>query len=184
MSKLTVTFDGLAGTGKTTLARQVAKRLQCIHLSAGTMYRLITWLLCKEHLILQLESDAVANIIKSVRFSVNLDGLITINSHNVEQDILRSDYITLLTIAVSKIPKVRTRVSEELVRFSEQKSVVADGRDIAKKVFPNANYKFYFKQKKHSEDILKSKFLLGRDLIDYYYSMTSPLNKRITRNLK
>ena len=141
-----IAIDGPAGSGKSTTAKLLAKKLGFIYLDTGAMYRAVTYYflnnsadLTNSSEILQLLNKMNLKIdYQNDEFTVFLDGQ-NVNSH------IRKQNINKFVSDVSKIGEVRKELVEIQRNFSSKKDIVVEGRDIGSHVFPNANYKFFIK---------------------------------------
>ncbi len=145
MSKgLIIAIDGPAGSGKSTSAKLIAKKLGYLYIDTGAMYRAVTFL--------ALENGAIGDesrIIELARKSkielVNNKGevLVFLNDRNVSREI-RSPEVNAYVSDVSKISEVRKLLVEKQRAMSEKETgVVMEGRDIGTVVFPNADGKIF-----------------------------------------
>ena len=141
-----IAIDGPAGSGKSTTAKLLAKKIGFIYLDTGAMYRAVTYYflnnsadLTNSSEILQLLNKMNLKIdYQNDEFTVFLDGK-NVNSH------IRKQNINKFVSDVSKISEVRKELVEIQRNFSSEKDIVVEGRDIGSHVFPNADYKFFIK---------------------------------------
>ncbi|WOO89267.1 (d)CMP kinase [Mollicutes bacterium LVI A0078] len=135
-----IALDGPAGSGKSTIAKELAKDLQVEYLDTGAMYRAMTLFLLRNNVELT-DSEAVANAIKDV--IINVDGKETfLNNENVSEQI-RSEDINQNISVVAANGAVRDILVKSQRLIGQSKDMILDGRDIGTVVFPNADYKFY-----------------------------------------
>tara|TARA_B100000287_G_scaffold341714_1_gene328305 strand:- start:74 stop:727 length:654 start_codon:yes stop_codon:yes gene_type:complete len=158
-----IAIDGPAGSGKSTTAKLLAKKLDFIYLDTGSMYRAITLFFLNNGVDLK-NNFHVQNSLKKVDLLIkNKDTFkIYLNDKNVT-DILRTSKIDDLVSDVSRISDVRKKMVSIQRKFSNNQNVVVEGRDIGSNVFPNAKFKFFlvadvmerakrrFKEKKYKE---------------------------------
>ncbi|HMS69553.1 MAG TPA: (d)CMP kinase [Saprospiraceae bacterium] len=138
-----VAIDGYSSSGKSTLAKDLAKILGFIYVDTGAMYRAIALYFLTNEIDLSDEKmvqDSLHNI--TVSFE-NKDGenCVTLNGQDVSKEI-RTLEVSQIVSEVAAIPAVR----KKLVAIQQSlatKSLVMDGRDIGTVVFPNAEYKFF-----------------------------------------
>mgnify|MGYP000038265882 CR=1 FL=1 len=147
--KITIAIDGYSSTGKSTVAKQLARELGYIYVDSGAMYRAMTLfsmnkkfvvsgVVAKEELIDSLSS---ANL----HFEFNPDlgyAEIFLNGINVE-DRIRTMEVSNLVSAVAAIPEVRRKLVAIQKELGKNKGVVMDGRDIGTVVFPDAELKVF-----------------------------------------
>jgi len=140
-----IAIDGPAGAGKSTVTRQVAKRLGLVYLDTGAMYRAVTWLLQSLDLPAQ-ESKALQQALSALELRLEAqpqgDQLVWVNGKNVTEQI-RTAEITAGVSAVAALPSVRNALTAQQRRLGASGGLVAEGRDIGTAVFPNAELKVY-----------------------------------------
>jgi cytidylate kinase len=136
---LIVTIDGPAGAGKSTVAREVARRLGLRYLDTGAMYRAVAW---KARRLGLSDPRDVARMIAGTRIDVREDGRVFCDGQDVTHEI-RSPEITAAVRPIADAPECRA----ELVRMQREAGrgggLVTEGRDQGSVVFPDAPYKFY-----------------------------------------
>ena len=140
-----IALDGPAASGKGTLALLLADRLHGYHLYTGSMYRCVA-LYCLEHDLNMEDEAAVAKILPEIGISFD-DDRILLNNRNVTDRIRHRDVDTTVS-TVSDYQSVRDflihaqqEIGNKIIK--EGSVVIADGRDTATKVFPNAKVKIY-----------------------------------------
>jgi len=142
--KILIAIDGPAGSGKSTTAKLVAKKLGYIYLDTGAMYRAITFKVLASHVdpsnekeVVRLANDA------SIMFE-NVDGSLHVflDEDDVTKEI-RLEEVTKNVSLVSSYPGVREIMVEKQREIGANKGCVVDGRDIGTVVFPDADLKFY-----------------------------------------
>ena len=139
-----IAIDGPAGSGKSTTAKLVAKRLGILHLDTGAMYRVIT-LIALRHKIPYSEQDRVGDLCRktSIRFT-NEPGRQRVFMDNEDvTDEIRSVEVTRNVSDYCAIPQVREILVAQQREIGRSTSCVLEGRDIGTVVFPNADFKFY-----------------------------------------
>jgi cytidylate kinase len=141
---LVIAIDGPAGSGKSTAARRLAKRLGISYIDSGAVYRAITLQCINEGIDIQ-NSETVDELLR--RTAVKLDAgdngnVVFLNGRNVTAEI-RLQPVTAKVSAVSALPAVRKKVTQMLRQISRNRSIVLEGRDIGTAVFPNADLKIY-----------------------------------------
>ena len=150
MEKLiTIAIDGFSSTGKSTLAKQLAKRLSYIYVDTGAMYRAVTLFAMENKFITsdtfyfeKLEKE-LPNIVLDFKFNTDLGfAEIYLNDLNVENKI-RSLAVSKQVSKVSAISSVRRKLVIEQQEMGKNKGIVMDGRDIGTVVFPDAELKIF-----------------------------------------
>ncbi|WP_444666870.1 (d)CMP kinase [Flavobacterium columnare] len=149
MKKITIAIDGFSSTGKSTLAKQVAKELGYVYVDTGAMYRAVTYFAMQQNLIDELEFN-VKHLIEllptlNLTFQFNpslgfaemhLDGI------NIEKEI-RTLEVSNYVSKIAEISEVRTLLVNQQKQMGIDKGVVMDGRDIGTVVFPDAEVKLF-----------------------------------------
>jgi cytidylate kinase len=139
-----IAIDGPAASGKSSVARKLARQLGFIYVNSGAIYRAITWHLLQNSIGLK-ERVRIADALDSASLTcVVRDGEARIIVNDVDPaEHLRHDRVNETVSGVSKLPRVREIVSERLHECAQGHDVVIEGRDIGSVVFPNTRYKFY-----------------------------------------
>ena len=146
MNKKIITIDGWSACGKSTLAKQLAKKLGYLYIDSGAMYRAITLFFLRNHVNLSQTSEileALDNI--NIDFRFNPDSLqsdIYLNNENIES-LIRDLSIAEKVSDVAAIGEVRSFAVAQQQKMGENKGIVMDGRDIGTTVFPNAEIKLF-----------------------------------------
>ena len=140
-----VAIDGPAGSGKSTVTRQVAQALGLSYLDTGAMYRAVTWLAMTTNTPIS-DEFAIAELVNSSYLEYNLDpasGLtLKINGEDVTEAI-RSLEVTSRVSEIAAVPAVRQFLVEQQQRCGKKGGIVAEGRDIGTNVFPDAELKIF-----------------------------------------
>lgn len=139
-----IAIDGPAGAGKTTTAKEVARRLNFLHLDTGAMYRAVALKVLRSGIPLN-RSDAIAAIADrtDVRLQYqNGNQRVLLDGEDVT-DQLRSAEVTQAVTPVCEIPAVRGKMVQLQRSTGERGGVVAEGRDIGTVVFPDAELKIF-----------------------------------------
>lgn len=139
-----VVIDGPAGAGKSTVARCVARRLGAGHLDTGAMYRALTWL-AAESGVAPSDADALADLAARhrVRIAPGEHGdRVTIGGRDVT-DAIRVPAVTAAVSEVSSHRGVRERMVAAQRDVARTGDWVADGRDLASTVWPEADLKVF-----------------------------------------
>lgn len=141
---ITVSIDGTAGSGKSTTAKLVSKKLGFLYIDTGAMYRAATLLVIISGVDPNDEKSVVNIVQKSDIKLESEDGEIRVllNKKDVTKEI-RSPKVTRLVSLISSYHKVREFLVDLQRGMAENNSVVCEGRDIGTVVFPNANVKIY-----------------------------------------
>jgi len=149
LKKIIITIDGESSSGKTSLAKELAKKIGYSHINTGSMYRAVTFAAFKNKLIIdskiEFDPTLIIELVNKLHFEFKLiQGVssIFLNGVNVQKEINStkvSDYVS----QVSTIPEVRKKIVSIQRNLGLQKGVVMEGRDIGSVVFPKAELKFF-----------------------------------------
>ena len=139
-----IAIDGPAASGKSSVARELARRLGFIYVNSGAIYRAITWHILNKGTSID-DTKRVAQAIEPAAITCCLrDGESRILIDNVDPaDHLRDDRVNESVAHVSRLPLVRKIVGQKLHECARDHDVVVEGRDIGSVVFPETPYKFY-----------------------------------------
>jgi len=142
---MVITIDGAAGVGKTSTAKEVAKRLGYQYFDTGAMYRAVTFFFINQNVDLTSINE-VNNSLKSIKLRIDFSSDSEMRIFLDEDDIslkIRSQNVTSRVSAVSAIKEVREMMVQIQRSFTKKGNFVVEGRDIGTVVFPDAKYKFY-----------------------------------------
>lgn len=145
---IVIAFDGHSSCGKSTVAKEVSKKLGYTYVDSGAMYRMITLFAMQEKLIngANIDTEKLKERLKdiTVAFKQNNSGGQDsyLNGKNVES-LIRSIEVSDKVSYISELDFVRTKLVELQQDMGKQKRIVMDGRDIGTIVFPNAELKIF-----------------------------------------
>ena len=147
--KIIIAIDGFSSTGKSTIAKELAKKLGYLYVDTGAMYRAVTYYamqhayVAKDFLYEDGLIENLDNIELSFKFNEKLHfSEMYLNGKNVENEI-RSLEVSKLVSKVSAISEVRKKLVEQQQKLGVSKGLVMDGRDIGTVVFPDAELKLF-----------------------------------------
>ena len=146
---ITIAIDGFSSSGKSTMAKVLAKNIGYAYIDTGAMYRAVT-LYCLNHNLIDgdtVNTQALEAAMPSIEVTFSVDpatgaSLTMLNGVNVESDIREMRVSSKVSI-VAAIPFVRRALVKLQQKMGESKGIVMDGRDIGTVVFPNAEMKVY-----------------------------------------
>lgn len=137
-----IAIDGPAGSGKSTVSRQLASALGYGHLDSGALYRAVTWAALSRGTPDQ--DEALADLARTLNLDVDPRGILVMNGVEVPDGALRSPAVTAGVSRVSAVPGVRAALLEVQRGLARRvPGLVAEGRDIASVVFPGAAQSYY-----------------------------------------
>jgi cytidylate kinase len=142
---MVITIDGAAGVGKSSTAKELAKRLEYKYFDTGAMYRAVTFHFLAENVDLN-SSDQVIESLNSIKLQIDFSSENEMKIFLDEDDIslkIRSQEVTSVVSIVSAIKEVREMMVKIQRSFTKNGNFVVEGRDIGTVVFPDAEHKFY-----------------------------------------
>ncbi|SFD33966.1 (d)CMP kinase [Algibacter pectinivorans] len=149
MNKITIAIDGFSSTGKSTVAKQLAKYLSYIYVDTGAMYRAVTFYAMENGLISATDFNSEALIYQLPNIKINFKfnealgfAEVYLNNVNIEKQI-RTLEVSSFVSKVASISEVRRKLVEQQQEMGKDKGVVMDGRDIGTVVFPDAELKLF-----------------------------------------
>jgi CMP/dCMP kinase len=146
--QITIAIDGYSACGKTTLARDLAKKLSFIFIDSGAMYRGVA-LYCIQNNLFDAESNPkqveIIQALKNITLSfqlINDENCLLLNDKNVEK-LIRGAEVAAVVSKVATIKEVRIKLVYEQQKMGANGGIVMEGRDIGSVVFPNAELKLF-----------------------------------------
>ena len=139
-----IAIDGPAGSGKSTIAKLVAKDMGLVYLDTGAMYRLVTLKALNEGILGNdglNELDKIKKLLDDLNIDIRGNGFY-LDDVDVSEEI-RKPIVSDNVSDVAAIREVREKMVDLQRKFSESKNVILDGRDIGTVVFPNADLKIF-----------------------------------------
>lgn len=139
-----ITIDGPSGTGKTTVAKNVAEKLKFVFFDTGAMYRAFTWFLLENNVDVQ-DRAGVEQCLKEFTFSIHQEEgkkRYFVGEQDVTE-VIRSRLITVHVSPVSALAEVRSLMVQKQREFAQNQDCVFEGRDLGTVVFPQAEVKVY-----------------------------------------
>lgn len=139
-----IAIDGEAGTGKSTLAKNIAKKYNIVYMDTGAMYRCVTLDMLNKGISMD-DTRKIQQMLDNIKIEIENDNgedRFILNGEDVTKKI-REKNVNDNVSQVSHIPVVRERMVELQRRLANGKKIVMEGRDIGTNVFPNAQVKIY-----------------------------------------
>lgn len=168
MRKITIAIDGYSSTGKSTVAKHLAKALGYIYVDTGAMYRAVTLFALRNNYFggeknsVQALVNDLPNIHLKFVFNRKLGfSEMYLNGENVEKEI-RTLEVSEYVSPVAEIQEVRLKLVELQRQMGEDKGIVMDGRDIGTVVFPDAELKIFMTASTTARATRRYKELLDR----------------------
>lgn len=145
--KLTIAIDGFSACGKSTLAKDLAKKLNYIFIDSGAMYRGVALYCLENNLIIEGEPlvDKIIENLNHIQLefkTIDQQSLLFLNDRNVSTEI-RENAVANVVSKIATIKEVRQKLVSEQQKMGEKGGIIMDGRDIASVVFPNAELKLF-----------------------------------------
>lgn len=147
--KITIAIDGYSSTGKSTLAKQLAKHLGYVYVDTGAMYRAITFFAMENGYINaeSFDKDTLINSLSFIKLHFELNpelgfAEMYLNDRNVEREI-RTLAVSNFVSKIAEVSQVRAKLVEQQQQMGAAKGIVMDGRDIGTVVFPDAELKIF-----------------------------------------
>ncbi|MBA3961478.1 MAG: (d)CMP kinase [Chthoniobacterales bacterium] len=139
-----IAIDGPAASGKSSVARELARRLRFVYVNSGAMYRAMTWHVLGNGVATN-DVGAIEQLAEKANITCHLrsdESVMLIGAVDPEP-FLREDRVNENVSRVSSVPRVREIIVERLRRYAQSNDLVMEGRDIGSVVFPETPYKFY-----------------------------------------
>lgn len=139
-----IAIDGPAGAGKSSVAKVLSRRLGCIYLDTGAMYRAVTWAAMEQNIDFD-DLPAIQQLLDTLELEFKEEqGVQHLYCNGTDvTEAIRTPEISANVSAVSMIPAVRESMTAQQRRIALGHDVLMDGRDIGTTVLPNATYKFF-----------------------------------------
>ena len=149
MKKITIAIDGFSSTGKSTLAKQLAKHLGYVYVDTGAMYRAVTFFAMRNGYITTdfFDKQTLINSLSSIKLQFEFNAELGfaemyLNDVNVEKEIRTLEVSNFVSL-VAEVSEVRAKLVEQQKEIGNGKGIVMDGRDIGTVVFPKAELKVF-----------------------------------------
>lgn len=146
--KIIIAIDGFSSSGKSTMAKELARRIGYRYIDSGAMYRAVT-LYALEHGMILADGSVDTAALTAALDDIHIDFLpcadgqhTLLNGRDVEKEI-RSLRVSSSVSPVAVIPAVRHALVAQQQAFGNERGIVMDGRDIGTTVFPDAELKIY-----------------------------------------
>ncbi|MGS2760784.1 (d)CMP kinase [Sinomicrobium sp. M5D2P9] len=169
MKKIIIAIDGYSSTGKSTIAKRLAKELSYIYVDTGAMYRAVTLYAMENNLFGDegiIDKEGLTRKLDDIKIRFVLNdslgyGETYLNDVNVEEKIRNMDVSNRVS-GVAAISLVRRKLVEEQRAMGKDRGIVMDGRDIGTVVFPDAELKLFMTASPETRATRRYKELLGK----------------------
>ena len=149
MKKITIAIDGFSSTGKSTLAKQLAKHLGYVYVDTGAMYRAVTLFAMQNGYINTdfFDKETLINSMTFIKLHFEFNAALGfaemfLNDVNVESEIRTLEVSNFVSL-IAEVSQVRAKLVEQQKQMGIEKEIVMDGRDIGTVVFPQAELKIF-----------------------------------------
>ncbi|WP_458626943.1 (d)CMP kinase [Winogradskyella sp. PC D3.3] len=168
MNKIIIAIDGFSSTGKSTVAKRLAKKLNYIYVDTGAMYRAVTYFALENQFIGDgfFKEDQLINHLDDITITFKFNKLagfaeVYLNGKNIEAAI-RTLKVSKFVSPVATLSEVRRKLVEQQQLMGKDKGIVMDGRDIGTVVFPEAELKIFMTASAETRAKRRYKELLDR----------------------
>lgn len=183
-NKIVIAIDGFSSTGKSTIAKHLAKELNYLYVDTGAMYRAVTLYAMQQNFIekdffdKELLIQNLKNISLEFRYNDDLKfSEMYLNGENVEREIRTMEVSSYVSV-VAEISEVRKKLVEQQQLMGKNKGLVMDGRDIGTVVFPDAELKLFMTASPEKRATRRYKELLDRGHKVSYEEVLENVQKR------
>lgn len=187
-----IAIDGPAASGKSTVAREVAKRMNCIYVDSGSLYRGVTWQMLRAGICTKNPLAVIPELLKSKwKFEVrNRSVVFSIDGVEPGEE-LRDKDVREAVSDIAAMPAVRVFVVRNLRKLKKLGSLAMEGRDIGSVVFPKTPYKFYLDanpeeraKRRHAELVAKGETEKAQEVLESLQRRDEKDSSRKTAPLK
>ena len=140
---MVISIDGMSAAGKSTLAFKLAKKLNLKNLNSGSIYRCIALKVMNGQI--DINNPNLDNVISNLDIDFKIDGekqIVYLDGFDVTKKI-KMEEVSVFTPTIANNKIIKPAIREIQKKFVEEGNVVIEGRDIATRIAPNADYKFY-----------------------------------------
>ena len=182
MKKIAVAIDGPGGAGKSTISKEMAKRLGIIYVDTGALYRTVGYYV-REHGLSVDEarvSDKITPMLDGINIEIKyVDGAqhVILNGEDLGDKIRQPD-ISMYASACSSVGNVRAFLLETQKKLARENSVIMDGRDIGTVILPDADVKIFLTASEQARATRRYKELVAKGADVKYEDVLSELVER------
>ena len=176
-----VAIDGPAGSGKGTIAKKVASKINAINVDTGAMFRCVALQALRENVSLE-EVEKIKNILNNLEIDLKPNGKVFLNGEDVSKAI-REEEVSKYSSPISTISDVREKLLHMQRKLGEFNDIVMEGRDIGTVVFPNANVKIYLDASPEERAKRRIRQNLEKGIKSNYEEVLEEIKKRDFRDI-
>ncbi len=184
MKKIIIAIDGYSSSGKSTMARHLARAIGYVYVDSGAMYRAVTLYGLRNGMISKesgVDVDRLVGALPEIKVSFKVVGdgsqHTLLNGADVE-DLIRGLEVSSFVSPVAAIPEVRTRLTALQQSYGVDKGIVMDGRDIGTTVFPDAEMKVFVEASPEVRARRRFKELADKGQPETYESVLENIRER------
>jgi cytidylate kinase len=182
MKHINISIDGPGGAGKSTISKEVAKRLGIIYVDTGALYRTVGYYARENGLSVEdvKDSERITPLLSEISIEIEyVDGTqhVILNGEDLGDKIRQPD-ISMYASAVSSVPNVRAFLLEAQKELARKNSVIMDGRDIGTVILPNADVKIFLTASNEARAMRRYKELVAKGTDVKYEDVLSEMNER------
>ena len=176
-----IAIDGPAGSGKGTIAKKVASKINAINVDTGAMFRCVALQALRENVSLE-EIEKIKNILNNIEIDLKPNGKVFLNGEDVSKAI-REEEVSKYSSPISTISDVREKLLHMQRKLGEFNDIVMEGRDIGTVVFPNANVKIYLDASPEERAKRRIRQNLEKGIKSNYEEVLEEIKKRDFRDI-
>lgn len=172
-----IAIDGPAGAGKSTIAKAAARRLSCLYVDTGALYRAIAFFMQERRLNDEAEIvAALGDVYVNLNFVEGVQRVFLCGEDVTEK--IRTPQISMMASKISAIPEVRAFLLHLQRDLAQKNNVLMDGRDIGTVILPNADVKIFLTASPEARAQRRHKELLEKGLESRYEEVLADIIKR------
>ena len=182
MEHINVAIDGPGGAGKSTISKEIAKRLGIIYVDTGALYRTVGYFARENGLSVEdvRVSERITPLLPKITIEIKyIDGSqhVILNGEDLGDKIRQPD-ISMYASAVSSVPEVRAFLLEAQKELARKNSVIMDGRDIGTVILPNADVKIFLTASSEARAQRRYNELVAKGVEVKYEDVLNEMNAR------
>ena len=174
-----VAVDGTAGSGKGTITKIIAEKLNLVSIDTGAMYRCVA-LECINHGIKYTEIEKIKNVLENINIELKKDDgnqLVFLNGENVTRDI-RTPEVDGQVAKFAAIKEVRDKITPIQRKMGENNDIIMEGREIGTVVFPKADVKVFLDCSEEERAMRRYKQNLEKGIKSTYEEVLESIKER------